>query len=153
MLIGSAHCRDRAHTANGQKIEGRIFEDAANRRRRCVLIFLQQGWRRFLDEPGHWKGDDDYQDAESSQCAVPTHSLCQPVGKQGHDRASDADAEIGESHRLAAGLVEPARHDDLIRQRAATDIAERVDEIEKIEHPERRHRTQSDERDSRHQNS
>ena len=50
---------------------------------------------------------------------------------QRHERAADADAEVGEAHRLAAAGVEPAREQHLVRQRAAADVAERVEQVER----------------------
>ena len=67
-----------------------------------------------------------------------------------HERAADPDAEVRDAHGLAASSVEPARQEDLVRQRPAADVAERVEEIKEIEPGERRDLRESDERAAGH---
>ena len=85
-------------------------------------------------------------------CSAPRqpNAFDQPRRQHQDQVAADADAEIGEAHRLAARLVEPARQQHLVGQRPAAHIAERVEQVEQIEHPERRHVRQADQRDAGH---
>ena len=82
----------------------------------------------------------DHQDAEQLQRRRASRSaLVERVRDQRHQRAADADAEIGEAHRPAAAGVEPA-------SRAAPGsgsgppqhVAERVAQVERVEHRQRR---------------
>ena len=72
------------------------------------------------------------------------------IREQRHERAADADAEIGDAHRLAAALVEPARQQHLVRQRPAEHVPERVEGVEEVERAEAGHIRQADERAAGH---
>ncbi len=50
----------------------------------------------------------DHQDAEQLERRLPAEARGERVGDERHERAADADAEIGEAHRPAAAGVEPA---------------------------------------------
>ena len=84
---------------------------------------------------------------------MPPDRARQPHGEERHQRTAEADAEVSEAHGAAAGCGEPARQQDLVRERAAADVAERVEEIEEIEAGERVDHAEPDERDARHENS
>ena len=57
---------------------------------------------------------------------------------EGHERAADADAQVGDAHGLAAARVEPAREQHLVGQGTAADVAEGVEQVEEVEGAERR---------------
>src|SRR5215475_12183835 len=79
--------------------------------------------------------------------------LDERVRDQWNQCAAEANAQIGEAHRLAARLVEPAREQDLHGQRAAADVAECVEKVEKIEEAEGRDASEANERNACHQDS
>ena len=73
---------------------------------------VERGW--LANEVGDGKRDQDHEHAENPQRAAPAERLRQRVSEQGHNRAANADAKIGDTHRLAARTIEPTREQDLI---------------------------------------
>ena len=58
--------------------------------------------------------------------------LRQEMRDPGNRRATQSDAQVCNPHRFAAGLFEPARQQNLIRQWAAANVAQGIEEIEEI---------------------
>ena len=55
------------------------------------------------------------------------------------DRCSpESDSEVGKPHRFSARSIEPPCQKYLIGQRTPTNISQRVNEVEKVEHAEGR---------------
>src|SRR5437879_4892366 len=54
-----------------------------------------------------------------------------------NSRSSQSYAQVSDPHCLSPRLIEPARQQHLIWQRAATHIAQRIRQIEEIKHPQR----------------
>ena len=63
------------------------------------------------------------------------NALRQTKREQRHDRAAEADAKVSNAHRLAARVVEPPRQQDLVWQRPAADVPERVESVEQVKAP------------------
>src|SRR5262249_37607243 len=96
---------------------------------------------------------DEDQDSQNPQSHLPSKMLDERVRDQRDQRAAEADAQVSETHRLAARLVEPARKQNLHGQRAAAYVSESVEQIEEVEQAESRDAAEADQRDAGHQNS
>ncbi len=108
---------------------------------------------RFLDEECKRERQHDDQNSKNPERGLPTVMLDQSVRNQRHQRSSETNAKVGEPHRLAPRLVEPAREQDLHGQRAAAYVTQRIEEEEEVEKPEGGDAAQTDERDPGHQNA
>src|SRR2546421_7367148 len=64
--------------------------------------------------------------------------------------AAKSNAEICDSHRLAARFVKAPREQYLIRQRTAANISQSIKKIKKVEHAQAGDAAQADQRDSRY---
>jgi hypothetical protein len=164
VLHRAADRADRAHAADEEQRERPVGPDARpradggdrSRARRRVPAAGGRARRsgpgvrrgreggRFLHDPDQGQRDGDHQDAEQLQRDVPAEAHFERVRDQRHQRAADADAEIGEAHRPPPPGVEPAREQHLVRQRPAQHVAERVAQVERVEHRQRRHRAEAD---------
>src|SRR2546430_484938 len=61
------------------------------------------------------------------QGAPPPERVAQPRRELRDERAANPDSKIREPHGLAARTIEPTREQPLIRERTATDVAQRVE--------------------------
>ena len=151
MLVGAAHGGDRAHAAREKQVERWRTQHRSNGGVRGG----SGGWggllRRLSNDQRQRQGDDDDPSAERLQRPLPSHCPRQPHGQERHQRAADADPEIGEPHGTAARGREPARQQHLVRQRAAAHVAQRVEEIEKVEAGQRVDRAEPHKGDAGHQ--
>ena len=155
-MHGPAHRRDRAHAAQREQVEGRSAEDRAHRGARAGLGFAlarRASRRRLPDEPRRRESNRDHEDPQRHERAAPAELLVERVRQERHDRSADSDSQVGEAHRLAARALEPARQQNLVRQRPAANVAESVEEVEEVKHPDRRHTAQSDQREPRHRDA
>ena len=69
----------------------------------------------------------------AAQGPAPAQGLGEGVGQERHERAPDADAEVGDAHGLAAARVEPAGEHHLVGQGTAAHVAEGVQQVEEVE--------------------
>ena len=156
MLVRAADRGDRAHAPDGEQVEGAVAKHGAHRghrigpRPRPFAPGILDDTRFVAQEIRHRQREQDDQDAEDLQRAAPAERADQPRRQLQDQIAADADAEIREAHRPAARLVEPPREQHLVGQRAAADVAERVEDVEQVEHPQRGHVRQADQRAARH---
>ena len=132
-LPGSASCRRRRRSNTCcRPAAGRTTTSGALRRgvaQRGVRPDRRRRPAARPSRPGERPRDGDHQHPERLHGALPAERDRQPVREPRHDGAADADAEIGKAHRLAACRREPAREQDLDRQRPAEDVAERVEDV------------------------
>ena len=128
---------DRRHAADEQQEKCGTRQDRARAIVAAAARARGGGRRRLAHEIRRRQRDHDHQHAEPPQRAAPPEALRQGVREQRHQRAADADAEVGDAHRLAAALVEPSRQQHLVRQRPAAHVTERVERVEQVEGAQR----------------
>src|ERR1700757_3966158 len=71
----------------------------------------------------------------------------------GRYRATETNSYVCDAHRLTSTLVEPARKQNLIRQRSAADVAESIEDVEQIEHSQSGNASEAHQADACQQNS
>src|SRR5580765_7629096 len=137
ILLGTSDGGDRAHAADGEQVEVDVFECPASVGRGDVYWF-PLAVRRFLDEKCQWQGQHDNQKTANAQSDLPSEVLNEYVRNQWDQRSAEADAEISKAHSFTARFVEPVSQQNLYRQRAAANVAQRIEHVEKIEETESR---------------
>src|ERR1700730_10036551 len=149
--MGSADRGYGTHTPYEQQIERSALEGAAPD---AALRYC--GWsvrgRRFFQKKCPRKCNGDDEKSQCPQCGLPAEMLRQEMRDPGNRRATQSDAQVCNPHRFAAGLFEPARQQNLIRQWAAANVAQGIEEIEEIKHSERQYAAQSNQRRGGHRN-
>ncbi len=147
---------DGAHAADEQQIERGRSQQLPHVERLCGIGLRHRrgvALGRVTYEPRQRPRAEQHEQTERLQCPLPAELRREPVRQQGHHGSTDADAEIGEAHRLAARRREPAREQHLARQRPTEHVPEGVEQVEDVEARERRDGTESDERAAGHEDA